>query len=271
MSAFSTLVRPEPLIKGGSTTIDGVALRTAKDTVGGMRSFHIGNDPLWGSFLQAASATYKQVHGPADYDVNDMTAKVTVLRAGEDFMGGAYVTVIEGRLFPSSRPGKVGFLPKGKRSQGYAIDPSEILAVRQGWGKTDVLSDSWFDIVNLLPAPTSLSADLLAVVPEFDEMSESNNAAVLAVITTHPGFDGGPVAGCVWFLFDKQTDPDDPSNTIYNGFMWAPPSELFSEHGATYASNLRGAAFIPPALTLSDCYNLPDNLSDVFSILTTTV
>jgi len=177
--------------------------------------------------------------------------KVTVLLQLETQLGAPRTEILQGTLFQGARG--LCLLPTGKRNNGVRLP--RVLDLIEGTAPAAVeeLAARWY-ISTELPPTTELKREALEGVSE---------TSPLAVLWTHPGFGGGPVPGCVWYI-------DYIEDEIGGGYCWCPESELVSEHGSFYLTDLLGSAALvlaPPAVDFGQCLALPTDTREAYRVL----
>lgn len=111
----------------------------------------------------------------------------------------------------------------------------------------------------------SASLDTITSLPAYDAEAET----VIAVVEfTHPGSGDGPVPGCLFFVVDGYTDPETKVPEILDGYLWAPPAALESEHGSFHLADLarfggRVLTGIRTDISFAECFGLPETRDDV--------
>lgn len=205
-----------------------------------------------GADLSARLAVY-----PVPEDLNERLAalvgqpKSTVLYHGENYFGSPYVNIRQGRLFTTDN----GFaiLPLGRRTNGYRVTGA--LDVIDATAK-DPVKDLWRRWYSETGLPPTLPVTREAL------MGASQRHPV-AVLWTHPGFGGGAVPGCVWYVTQV-------ANEIANGYLYCPPSELESEHGSIEIGHLlREGALVcsEPQASFEQVFDLPSEARDAYRVL----
>jgi hypothetical protein len=181
-------------------------------------------------------------------------APTTVLMAGDNGWGAPFIYIIQGRL---SRPGSALFLvPTGSRTRGYTlIDPLRIIDILDATGPTavDEMAQHWFDRT-VLPLTRQMTADDLAT---------ARVGKPVALVTTHPGFGGGEVPGCIWLVSSVDGD-------VAWGYLWCPEAELCSEFGSIAVRDLLSSSALvteQPSGSESDWLNLPTGTTDAYRAL----
>ena len=178
---------------------------------------------------------------------------VSVLKYGHNMFGFPFARILQGRVFRVAD--QFGILPSGNRRQGLKLSECDILDVVPGADAQarEIIASRWF-YDRALPPTVELTRDALATVSEDHPV---------AVIYTHPGFGGGRVPGCVWFI-------DYVEDEIAGGALWCPPSELVSEHGSIYVSELlEGGALstVAPTLSFGDFLHLPEDPASAYRVI----
>jgi len=174
--------------------------------------------------------------------------KVTVLRSGETFLGAPVADIRQGTLFFGARG--LGLLPTGKRSNGILLGTALDLIESAKPGDVTELATRWIEGTGL-PLTELVTREKLA-------LASANNP--LAVLWTHPGFDGERVPGCVWVI-------DEVRDDIANGYLWVPESSLVSEHGSIEVKHLIDTGALvssAPRIGFGDCFNLPTSTREAY-------
>ncbi len=255
----------EPTSQRGVWSIEHASKPKPVDRGNGMTStmISVAGEPSAQTDIAARVAAY-----PVPENLDETIAAaiasnetVTVLKVGEGYFGGSFPQIIQGKLFNGSRG--VGFLPTGKRTQGFVLkNPLDIIPGNKPAAVAE-LNRRWYESTGL-PATEPLTLDALRGA------SEENP---IAVIYTHPGFDGdGPTPGCVWYIDYYEEDEDqEPGTGIAGGYLWCPDdSGLFSEHGSTYAKDiLKGGALVPkkPNVNFKGMMDLPGDRREAYEQL----
>jgi hypothetical protein len=184
---------------------------------------------------------------------------VTVLKVGNGMSGGSFPQIVQGRLFRGWWGG-IGFLPTGKRTQGFRLkNPLDIVANGKPAAVAE-LNRRWYDSTGI-PPTEPLTLDALRGA------SEENP---IVVLYTHPGFDGsGPHPGCVWYIdYYEEDEGQEPGTGIAGGYLYCPPeSGLFSEHGSTYAKDILSVGALvstKPKVNFEGMTDLPDDRSEAY-------
>ena len=218
----------------------------------------LGREQVWECGARGPRATDTLARAAAYPVPSDLAArlipgtKVTVLRKGETQLGAPTAGILQGSIFLGWRGG-LGLMPTGKRRDGVAL--TGVLDLIEGTAPAAVeeLAARWY-VSTELPPTTELKREAL------DGVSETSP---LAVLWTHPGFGGGPVPGCVWFI-------DYVEDEIGGGYCWCPESELVSEHGSFDLTDLLGSAALvlaPPAVDFGQCLTLPADTREAYRVL----
>jgi hypothetical protein len=226
-------------------------------------SFNLSGEPSANTDISARIAAYEK---PNDLDekIADAIASnepVTVLSVGDGAFGGSFPRIVQGKLF-RGRSGDVAFLPTGKRTQGFKLKtPLDIISDKKPASITE-LNRRWYEGTGI-PPTEPLTLEMLRGA------SEENP---IALIYTHPGFDGEPTPGCVWYIDYYEEDEDqEPGTGIAGGYMWAPDDHgLTSEHGSTYAKEiLTKGAVVPlkPGVNFKTMTELPEDRAGAYKQL----
>jgi hypothetical protein len=246
-------VIPEPRPSGRATwSFDRPLEPAANDH--GVTTYVIEVGPLGqnATDIQARLEVYPRDETLADRltAAGETRSKVTVLLSGENFLGCPRAEIAQGTVFLSSRG--PALIPTGKRTHGFSLKGAVDMIEGATAAAVTELNNRWYTRTSL-PPTTKVTPAML---------KGASKANPLCVLWTHPGFDGGRVPGCVWFL-------DEVDDEIANGYLWCPPSTLFSEHGSTYVKDiLDGAAVIvPPAISFAACFDLPTDALEAYRII----
>ncbi len=186
----------------------------------------IGGEPHGRAIVDAVNAAYPRIEDPtAALDAIGEGGKFTVIRGGENQFGASGISADEGKLFRSRQSDDWAYLPKGKRTQGYRIEPAKVLDVLPGWD---------------IPGAGRRVADVRATFPQVRELTaerlrelHSNcNTCSIAVFGTLRFGQGVP--GAIWLLHEGMASED-----IVEGYLFVPPNaEACSEHGSAYGRDL---------------------------------
>lgn len=219
----------------------------------------LGGEPSANTDVRARVAAYPT---PEDIDdrlgrLADEGERVTILRAGTGMFGASTPIIQQGRVF-RAQGGVLGFLPVGKRTKGLRL--SGVLDVVENTkpSAVDDLNRRWYESTGL-PATEPLTTEALR---------GASRENPIAVVWTHPGFDGGEgrTEGCVWYIDDYQEEDD-----IANGYCWCPSdSGLSSEHGSVYGKDiLRTGALVNggPRVNFSEMMSAPEGRRDAYSYM----
>ena len=233
---------PEPVLsQRGRWDIEHASKPKPVDRGNGVMSTTIllSGEPSANTDIAARVAAYPK---PGDLDDRIQAAittgqPITILTVSEGMFGGGHPQVMQGKLF-DGRSGRIGFLPTGKRTQGIVLkNPLDIIDNVKPAAVTE-LNRRWYEETHL-PPTEPLALDALR------NASEENP---IAVLYTHPGFDGsGPTPGCVWYIdYYEEEEGAEPGTGIAGGYLWCPDdSGLYSEHGSTYAKAImKGGALV---------------------------
>jgi hypothetical protein len=170
-------------------------------------------------------------------------SKVTVLRAGENFLGAPGVSILQGSLFQGSRG--VALMPTGNRTKGISLNGVIDLIDNSLAVSVDELAKRWH-LGTGLPTTSKLTKEALHGATE---------SKPIGVLYTHPGFGDGDVPGCVWIIVSADDE-------IAEGYLWCPASQLVSEHGSTYLVDILESGALTtsaPQITFGDCFDLPED------------
>jgi hypothetical protein len=254
---------------GGVFEVDASNVIEELDSDDGSTTTSISQSPAAMARMGATSRLIGSVSRPELESICGQ--QVSILRAGTTMLGGGVTQIHQVRLFTTS-DGVLGALPKGKRSNGWRVDPSNVLAATSGWGKgpNEELAGLWAAADAEIPPTQTVTQGDLDKLP-VDDWGEDNPDATFAaaVLCTHPGFDGRRQPGCVWMISTYNAEHD-----IADGYLWTPGgSGLESEHGSVYGKDLRAmsAAWVTSPgvrqLRMSDAFDLPADPAGVYALL----
>ena len=166
---------------------------------------------------------------PSEDDLHLLVGnKVTLVRTGENMVGGGLFVAQEGKLFAT--PSGLGILPKGARSKGFRVQPEKVLDVFPGYD-----TDSAIEVVgrvrSYFPQVRQLTQERLEEMPS--QYGETSHALGLCLFGTYRMPDGHQTDALVLMgEYDKENDIVD------GGVVLLRPSVGVSEHGSAYGRDL---------------------------------
>jgi hypothetical protein len=212
----------------GTTVLDSIVRHESTESGYATTTYNLMGEAHAAAVVNAVIDAYPR----AVVDWADLVGKkVTMLLSGKTMFGAALVTVEEATIFAASgRSGcAFGYLPKGKRSRGFGLQPERVLDVVEGYGGRTVLTERLAAVQARFPKLVALTVDRLLDLPE------RGNDCTLAVFGrwSLPGCDGTSAA--LWLLHSYLREDD-----IVEGVLYLPAGVGVSEHGSVYGRDLLG-------------------------------
>jgi hypothetical protein len=190
-------------------------------------SFSIGGDRHAMAIMNAVVGRYNflaQRERPSEEDLNLLVgSKVTLIRTGENMLGGGLLVAQEGKLFASASG--LGLLPKGARTKGYRVKPSTVLDVLPGYDSTGAI-ELTRRVREHFPKVTPLTRETLEGLPTNSETLS------LCLFGTYQMPDSAQVDAL--YLASEYWPTDD----IVEGLVLLRPQHGVSEHGSRYGDQL---------------------------------
>ena len=174
--------------------------------------------------------------------------KVTVLTENRN----GYPFVFEGTA--GEYRGELVLWKKGSKTRFRSIQQLNVLAVREGYGKQDVLADEYTRRTGHVPALEETTFDRIPDTTHWDASAELPENISAVFMIDGPNFGEGSAPGALFLATDKQ------DNEIVNGYLWVPDGYgAESEHGSYFMNDLakggRVTNFQPGDLRFSDVLN----------------
>jgi hypothetical protein len=184
--------------------------------------YSLSGEPHANAIVNAVTETYER---PGTIDWESLVGKpITFLRETQGMVGAVSIYAEEAKIF-KGQSGNLAFLPKGKRSKGFRLDPDKILDVVEGYGGTSLLRTRVEAAQAQLPTLRPLTKERLLELPR------SSQTCSMAVMGNW-GIDAKTYTA-IWFL--SEYDPDDD---IVDGVLCVHPLTGTSEHGSVYGRDL---------------------------------
>lgn len=201
-------------------------VETEQPGMPGMRGVTLSGEPFASALVGAVAQNYHRLTERPVPELSDdlLGEKVTLVKAGDNMLGGSSIVGIEGRLFKS--PNGYAILPKGKRSKGYRVNPEGLLDIIDGWTmgeaqKYVVTARAYY------PELRNLTQERLAQLPGEDE----TDVCSLALLCRHPLFGG---ADCIWLIGEYWPDDDICDRSV----LLIRPEFGCSESGSIFGKEL---------------------------------
>jgi hypothetical protein len=155
--------------------------------------------------------------------------KVTIVRVGENMLGGGMVVATEGTLFAGSRGPAI--LPKRARRNGQGIDPAKLLDIFPGYATAE--AQGRIDkIRSHFPTLQALTQERLERLPEPSGDGDSPALTLCLFGTYHMPDDFQTDAIVLAGEYDRENDIVD------GGVALLRPEVGVSEHGSFYGRDL---------------------------------
>ncbi len=190
--------------------------------------FNPSGDNWARALVNAVVGRYEAVTGtksPSDEQLRELVGeKVTLIRRGENMLGGPLLSATEGRLFEA--PGGVlAIKPKGAQKRGSRVQPAAVLDALGGWDvpaaqrRVDAVRDT-------LPRLSPLTQERLDELPS---AAVRATFCSLAVWGTYRLPDAVAV-DALWLIgsYDREVDVVDDSVLLLR------PEDGVSEHGSVW-------------------------------------
>jgi hypothetical protein len=197
---------------------------------GGMlvTSFSAGDPHTW-AIYNAVLDRYNAItdrEQPTEEDLERLlNEKVTVVMHGENMIGGASITAIEGTL-KRGRSARYMILPKRKRTNGYRVDPANVLDIFPGYS-ADAAKALMEQARSHFPKLRQLTPERLEELP-----FESSTVSLCLFGSYHMPDDIQRDAIVLAAEYDKENDIVD------GGVVLVRPQYGVSEHGSVYGQYL---------------------------------
>lgn len=185
------------------------------------------------AIFRAVKARYNEFTGrerPGEEDVRELVGqKVTLVRSGENMLGGEMIVATEGTIFVGSSHGRpLAIKPKRNRTNGLRLDLTNVLDVIPGYS-TSTAQDFVDMTRGSLPKLKEITKERLLELPR----SWDNEQITFCAFGTHrlPGSEQAD-AICMFAEYDDENDILD------TGVVLVRPSHGVSEHGSMYGQQL---------------------------------
>lgn len=192
-----------------------------------VRSFSIGGDRHAMAIMNAVVGRYNflaQRARPSEDDLNLLLGeKVTLVRTGDNVLGGGLLVAEEGKLFQSASG--FGLLPKGARSKGWRIYPEKVLDVFPGYDSASAVEVAG-RVREHFPKLKPLTRERL------EELPTNSETLSLCLFGTYQMPDS---AQCDALYLASEYWPEDD---IVEGIVLLRPQHGFSESGSRYGDQL---------------------------------
>lgn len=219
-----------------------------------VRTMTIQTSAVRNTVIDATIARIREEVGtPTAQELEQLDGKrVTLMLAGETMLGARVVVARPGTIFG----GGTAILPKGRRKNGYVIDPSKVVALTEGYDPSPLVE---------LYQSHSVGDTAEASTDLFSKLPHRGETCSLAVVVNWE-VCGTRAPGCMWLCHSYMADDD-----IVEGMFVVPSNTgLVSEHGSVYGRQLidRAAAVLTGAkpVSFSDAINL-DSLKDAYEAI----
>lgn len=188
-------------------------------------SFKMSGETYMAAIVDAVAAAYVEEHPFDEGRLAELDGKpVTLLRTGRSEFGVTAIRVQQGKLFKEGR----AVLPKGKRKNGFRLDPDTVLDLIEGYNHDGELRERVAQIRERFPETKELTKDRLRELPPIEARSD---VCTLAVFGSWHGPEGS-VPGAVWLIHSY-----DPEDDIVEGVLLV-GGYAESEHGSIYGDQL---------------------------------
>jgi hypothetical protein len=207
------------------TLLSGIVERTEPGSSPGITvtSFSLSGEPHANTIVKAVIDEYPR----PDVDWESLNGqKVTLLLSSGGAFGAASIFTQEATLFRGSRGG-VAYLPKGKRSKGFVLQPDRVLDYVPGYNGVEALRAKVAAVRAKFPVLAPLTQERLEQLPE------EGRVCTLAVFGTFRLDDTTHKA--LWLIHSY-----DSENDIAEGVLFVPPNVGVSEYGSQYGKHLLG-------------------------------
>lgn len=240
------------MTKHNTVILSGIAETIRHERGMTVTSFNPSGDPHAAAIVHAVMWDYHQVTERPEPTRESLEAlaghKVSMLRTGENMFGAGSIGSTEGTIVMSR--GRLAFMHKGARTNGFLLDPDKVLDVEEGYGKTDFLTGLVHQVRATFPVLEELTQEHLDALPE-----EAPNPAQIGLVVF--GSWRGPDVrspGAVWLLHSYMHEDD-----IAEGYLLVRPEHGESEHGSIYGRQLLhvgGRVVNPPAMSFAQAMDL---------------
>lgn len=190
-------------------------------------SFSIGGDRHAMAIMNAVLGRYNflvERERPSEEDLRLLIgSKVTLIRTGENVLGGGLLVAQEGKLFAGASG--LGILPKGARKNGYRVKPSTVLDVLPGYdtaGAVELAGRVREHFPKLKPFDRT----------RLEELPSNSETLSLCLFGTYQMPDSAQVDAL--YLASEYDRVDD----IVEGVVLLRPQNGVSEHGSRYGDQL---------------------------------
>jgi len=192
----------------------------------GVTMISISGEPYASAIVNAVAANYHRITGrkkPTEENLQELIGeKVTLILSGENLLSAGMIVAREGRIFEGRRG--LAILPKGKRSNGYSIDPERVLDVFPGW-VSNVAEANVTAVRNCYPELVNLTQKRLEQLPHDSDMCS------LALLESNRTFGG---ADCIRLIGEYWPEDDICDTSV----LLIRPEFGTSEHGSCYGQEL---------------------------------
>jgi hypothetical protein len=195
---------------------------------GGLRGITLSGEPYASALVGAVAENYWRLTERPKPELSDelIGEKITIVKSGENMLGGGSIVGIEGRIFQGSRG--LAILPKGKRSKGYQVKEDGLLDIIEGW-RMDEAQRLVVTARAHYPELVNLKPERLAQLPGEDEADPV--MCSLALFGRNPVFGG---SDCVWLIGEYWPEDDICDRNV----LLIRPEFGVSEHGSCYGREL---------------------------------
>ena len=190
----------------------------------------ITGEPAASALVNAVADNYHRVTGRAEVSASlleeKVGEKVTLIVGASNTFGGGMIVAREGTVFASSRGAGVAMLPKGKRKNGFTINPETVIDVIDGYDPAEA-QRLVAEVRGQYPDLRNLTKERLLELPR------SSKTCSLAVFGTYA--TPADVASDALWLIGSYAKDDDICD---DGVLLVRPEDGVSEHGSCYGQQL---------------------------------
>lgn len=204
-----------------TTVLDSYDKKTSVESGFTVTSFMLSGSPHKAAIVKAVNEVYPR---PTVDWASLITRKVTLLLGGENVVGANSINIEEATLYPSNSGG-IAYLPKGKRTKGFKLNPDRVLDYVEGYNGQAELIRRVEEITAKLPRLTELTQERL------NSLSGRGNTCTLAVFG-HFRLDN-PSEQALWLIHSYIKEDD-----IAEGVLIVPAFAGFSENGSSFGKDL---------------------------------
>lgn len=197
----------------------------------------LSGEPYANALTDVVAANYNRVTGrpkPSPEELYDFIGqKITLIRGGQNMLGGGILNAMEGKLFEGTRG--MGILPKGARKKGYSIPYENVIDVIPGYD-TAQAQELVASVRDYYPTLQNLTQERLEELPK---EGQGDDLLRLALLGEWRMPDSRAV-DCVWMIGEYWPEDDICDRSV----LLIRPEHGTSESGSCYGRQLIGSRFL---------------------------